>query len=888
MLRLRALVRNLLRRGRADRELDAELRGFLEASIEEKQRDGLDAQAARRAAAVEMGSLEAVKQGVREVRAGAGLEGAWRDAQLAVRQLRRAPGFAGAVVLSLGLGVGANTAVFSVVRAVLLEPPPYARPEHLHMIWSNSDRAGYLRAPLSGPELQDLRQQATLYEGFASIWSTTGQITGDGPPEQLKVVFVTSDFLSLLGVAPALGRGFEPGEEGPGAPAVAVLSDAFWRARFGADPAVVGRSIRLDGEAVTVVGVAPAGLRLRFAPDANVPAEPQILAPFPFDLRRNRALYYLRTVGRLRSDASPAAAREQVASLGRRLEAQYSEYAASGRSLFAVPLTEDAARDVRPTLLALQAAVGLVLLLGCVNVANLLVGRELARRAQLAVRAALGASRARLARQALVETLLLGVLGIGAGLALGVASLHVLLALRPPGLAGFEQVRLDPRLLAFAAGVGLLAALMVSAVGVGGALRLDLAGVLRRAGRGGDDAPRRRLRGLLVACEVGLGSVLLVGAGLLLRSLARLEQLDPGFATQRALSMRLALPRARYPDAAAGAAFARELEPRLRALPGVEAVGSVSALPFDALPNWSSPYVYDGMPEEARGSREADARAIGPGYLGAVGARLLAGRDFDEADGPGRAPVLIVDDRLAARAWPGADAVGRRLQVEFLDTASGAFVPTWATVVGIVRHIRHRRLSEVVREQLYVPQRQTPRQPHAYVVRAESDPTALAAAIRREVARLDPELPVYDVRPLESYVADALSSPRFALRLTGALAGLALTLAAVGIYGVISYSVARRRREIGVRLALGAATLGILGGVLREALSMTGLGLAAGLLVAAPLASAAQGLLFGVRPTDPATYLGVALALAATALLAGALPALRAARTNPTDVLRAE
>jgi len=888
MPRLRALLRNLLRRARVESELDEELRAFLEAAAEHRQHTGLDAEAARRAAAVEMGSLEAVKESVRQMRAGASLEGAWRDVLLALRQVRRNPGFAAAVVLTLALAVGANTAVFSVVQAVLLEAPPYADPERVHIIWSNSDRAGYFRAPLSGPELQDLREQATLYEGFASIWSTTAQITGDGPPEQLGVALVTSNFLSLLGVAPALGRDFEASEEGPGAPAAAILSDGFWRARFGADPGIVGRRIRLDGDAVLVVGIAPAGLRLWFPPDANVPSDPQLFAPFPFDLRSNRALYYLRTVGRLRQGASPPAAREQIAALGRRLEGQHTEYAASGRSLFAAELGDDAAREVRPTLLALSWAVGLVLLLACVNVASLLLGRDLTRRAQVALRVALGATRARLVRQTLVETLLLAGLGITAGLVLGAVSLRVLLTLRPPGLVRFENVSLDPQVLAFTAAIGLLAALLVSAAGVGGALRVEVAGLLRGMGRGVDDGPRRRLRRLLVVCEVALGCVLLIGAGLLLRSVRELENVDPGFRAEGAISFRLALPRARYPDAKSGASFGRRLEERLRALPGVLAVGSVSALPFDTLPNWSSPYLYDGMPEGSRGAREADARAIGPGYLEAVGARLLEGRDFDETDGPGRAPVVIVDERLAARAWPGEDPLGRRLQVEFLDPASGNFVPTSASVVGVVGHLRHRKLSEVVREQVYVPQRQAPRQPHAYVVRASGDPAPLLAAIRREVSALDPELPVYDVRPLEAYLADALSASRFALGLAGAFAGQALAVAAIGIYGVISYSVARRRREIGVRLALGAAARQILGSVLREGLALTGIGLGCGLVAAAISTSAAASLLFGVDPMDAATYVGVAVVLGLTALLASVLPALRAARTNPTDVLRAE
>jgi putative ABC transport system permease protein len=887
-MRLRALLRNLLRRDQVERELDEELREFLASAAEERRRAGLDPEAARRAAAAELGSLEAVKESVREARAGASLEGAWRDVALALSQVRRGPGFAAAVALSLGLAIGANTAVFSVVRAVLLEPLPYRDPGRVHIVWSNSDRAGYFRAPLSGPELMDLREQATLYEGFAAIWSTTAQIAGgEGPPEQLKVAFVTANFFDLLGVAPALGRGFLPEQEGPGAPPVAVLTDGFWRRRFGADATVVGRRLRIDGNAVTVVGVAPACLRLWLPADANVPADPQLIAPFPFDLRKDRALYYLRTLGRLRNGESLASAQQQIAALGRRLEARHVEYAASGRSLFAVPLADDAAREVRPTLIALMCAVGLVLLLACVNVASLLIGRDLGRRAQTAVRVVLGATRARLLRQALAETLALAGLGLLAGLAFGLVSLRLLLALRPPGLLRFEDVGLDTPVLLFTAGAGLLAALVVSLAGAFGALDVDLAGALKSAGRAGDEGPRRRARRLLVAGEVALGSVLLVGAGLLLRSVLALQQVDPGFRPERVLSFRIALPRSRYPTAEAGAGFGRRLESRLRGLPGVAAVGSVSALPYDTLPNWSSPYTFDGVSDDSRGGREADARAIGPGYLAAVGAGLIAGREFDEGDGPGQAPVVIVDERLAQRAWPGRDALGQRLRVEFLDPERG-FVPTWATVVGVVAHVRHRSLTQVVREQVYVPQRQSPRQPHAYAVRAAGDPARLADAVRRAVAVLDPELPVYDVRPLEAYVGDALAASRFALRLAGAFAALALAVAVVGIYGVVSYSVTRRRREIGVRLALGAGARRVLAEVVREGVALAGSGLLVGLLLAAIATRPARSLLFGVGPLDPATHLVVGALLAAAALLASALPALRASRIDPNEVLRAE
>ncbi|HKU61394.1 MAG TPA: ABC transporter permease, partial [Gemmatimonadales bacterium] len=644
--RLRALLRNLVRPAARERELDEELRAYVEIAVQAKRATGMGEAEARRAVAIEMGTMDAVKEGVREVRAGAGIEGVARDLALAVRQLRRAPAFAAAVIATLALAIGANAAVFSVIQAVLLAPPAYLEPDRLMVIWSNLDQAGYRRAPLSGPELLDLRARARSFQDIAAIWTTTSQISGEGDPEQLRIGLVTANFFSLLGVEPRLGRDFEAAEEGQGAERVVILTDALWRRRFGADPGIVGRTVRMNGTSVTVVGVAPPELRLAFAPDANVPPDLQAFAPFRTGHAGDpRDQYYLRTIGRLAPGVSPAAAAREVAEVGQRIEAEHTEYAASGRSFFAVGLQDDAVRPVRPVLLTLLGTVGLVLLLACVNVANLLIGRELARREQMAVRAALGATRGRLVRQVLVETLVLASLGLVAGLAVGQALLHLLLMLRPAALSrfGLERIGLDPPVLAFTAGVGLLAALVVSLVGLRGAMRPDLESVLRAGGRSGDDAPRRRMRRMLVVSEVALGTILLVGAGLLVRSFVALTQVDPGFRAERVLTFRLSLSPARYPTVAATTAFARRLEERLRALPGVEAVGEVSALPFDDLPNWSTSYTYDGVDPKSRGGREADARSISPGWLETIGAKLVAGRAFIESDDGTGAPVVVVD-----------------------------------------------------------------------------------------------------------------------------------------------------------------------------------------------------------------------------------------------------
>jgi putative ABC transport system permease protein len=427
---------------------------------------------------------------------------------------------------------------------------------------------------------------------------------------------------------------------------------------------------------------------------------------------------------------------------------------------------------------------------------------------------------------------------------------------------------------------------VLSLVSPRGALGLDLESVLREGGRSGDDAPRRRVRRFLVVSEVALGTVLLVGAGLLVRSFLALQQVDPGFRAERVLTFRLSLPRTRYPTREAGTAFARRLEERLRALPGVEAVGAASALPFDDLPNWSTPYAFDGVDEKARGGREADARSVSPGWFEAIGARFVSGRAFGESDDHQGTPAVIVDERLAEKAWPGREAVGQRLQVDFL--ADEGFVSTWATVVGVVRHIRHRDLSEVVREQVYVPHRQSPRNPMAWALRWKGEAPLETATIRRIVAELDSELPVYDARPLLAYVGDAQGRTRFTMVLCATFAALALLLAAIGIYGVMSYSVTRRRREIGVRLALGAKAGQVRRAVLRDGMLLAVTGLVAGLLGAALVTRAARSVLYAVSPLDPLTYAAVAAALAAVAALATWAPARRASNFDPSEILRGE
>jgi predicted permease len=883
--RLKSYARGLWQGSALDRELDAELASALEELAERKQAAGMETEAARRAARLELGGAEQVKERVRESRAGAPLAGLLADVRVAWRGLRRAPGFAAAVILTLALGVGANTAIFTMVNAVLLQPLPYRQPDRLAFIWADHAQAGYPRAPLAGPELADLRERATRLEALGAIWANTVTLTGDGDPEQLRIGLATANFFSVLGADAALGRTFATEDEAPNAAASILLSWSLWQRRYGADPAIVGRRILVNGAPATVIGVMPETFRLWFPADANVPADLQAWRPFSTRILTGpRGQQFLRVVARLRPGVSLGEANREVAEVGRRIGREHPEYGQAPPSFYAVSLQADGVRAIRPALLTLFAGVTVLLVIACVNVANLLVARAAARQPETSLRVALGASRLRLTRQFLVEGLVLSALGLAAGLVVAEAGLALLLALRPESLARLADARTDGRVLAFAASVTLAWGTVFSLAPLPDVFRRDVVAGLRRGGRGGGTGLHHRLRSGLVLAQVGLGVVLLVASGLLVRSFLNLQQVDLGFRAGDSITFRVSLPFARLRTPAAVAEFSRQLERQIVRVPGVARVGGVSHLPYDNLPNWSTPYLLEGERDLSL-AREADARAVTPGFFSAIGAQLLEGRTFTETDDLSHPPVAVVDERLAARLWPGQSAVGGRI---LADPPSSGTASTLVTIVGVVRHIRHRALAEEVREQVYFPERQVLRTPLAFVVAADIAPAELTSALRRAVAALDPELPVYDVRPLRDYVSQAMGVNRFTMLLALAFAAVALVLAAVGVFGVLSYAVARRRHELAIRLALGAGRKGAVGLVLREALVLGAAGIVGGLAVAGLAAPLVRSQLFGVTPFDPLVY-AVAVPILAAAIVAAALvPARRATGVNALDALRVE
>jgi predicted permease len=876
--RLAEVWRTLFRRSRLDADLEDELQGYLRAAAERKVRGGVEPAAARREAEREMGHLDWIREETRSARVGDGLESALRDARYAARGLLRSPGFAAATILTLALGIGANTAIFSVVNAMLIAPLPYRDSGRLVFVWSDMSQEGYPRAPLSGPELEDLRRRAAGFSGFGAIWANTATLSGDAEPEQVRIGFVTGDFFSVLGAEASRGRTVAEGDD-EAEPRI-VLSDALWRRRFGGDPAIVGRRILVNGEPTTGVGGMPSPFRLLLPPDSAVPDDLEAWKPFwPKMTGDPRGQQFLRVVGRLKPGVTLEQGRREVDAIAAAISREFTEYGAAGRRFDTVGLHADGVREIRPALLALFAGVGILLLITCVNVAGLLAARAAARRPEIALRVALGAGRGRLFRQCLVEGLVLAALGAIAGLAVARATLGVLAASRPESLRRIAAASIDGRVLAFTAATTLVWGVLLSLAPLAEVSRTSPFTALKRGGR----APSR-LRASFVAVQIALGAVLVVGAGLVARTFLHLKSVDPGYRADRVLSFRLALRGPRYNSPGKFNAFSREFERTLAALPGVEAAGAVSHLPFDHIPNWGGPYLAAAAADPSAAPM-ADYRAVTPGFFATVGARLVAGRNFDEADTETGAPVAIVDERLAGLAWPGEDPIGRRLQV---DPRSSGRPEQWVTVVGVVRHLRDRALTRDVREQIYFPLRQVIRNPSAYVLRAAGDPAALVGPIRRTLARMDPSLPISEVRPLADWVAAASDGPRFTAILAAAFAGIALLLACAGLYGVVAYSVAQRKKELGIRLALGALPRQVRTLVLSEGLAVTAAGLFLGLPAAAVAARLLRAQLFGVTPGDARTYLTAAGVLGLAAVLSAWHAARRATGASPLEVLRAD
>jgi predicted permease len=870
-----------------DKELDAEVAAHLELAIEENLRCGLSPLEARRQALIRFGGVDLAREQHREARGLPALDGLLQDLRYALRQLRKNPGFACTAVFTLALGIGANTAIFSVVNAVLLQPLPYPHSDRLAIVWSVLGKEH--RAPASGPELIYLQQRSRLFEEFAGIWVTSTALTGEGEPEQVKLGLVTYNFLSLLSPSPALGRFFLPEEQGGGRGPVVILSDGLWRRRFSADPQIVGRSLRFGGGPVTVVGVMPANFKIVFPEGGGVPADVQAYIPFSNDLASNpRDLGFIRVVGRLRQGVTVLQAQAEADSIATHLRSEFTEFSEQGLGIEVFPLHGDSVRNIRPALFALFGGVGLFLLIACANVANLLLSRASQRRQEITLRVALGASRSRIIRQLLTESILIASLGGLAAMVVGSWALNLLMALWPGPLSRLGAVEINRTVLLFTSALSLVTGIAFGLAPAVRAAKLDLVEALKEGGRntvgGKSKAP-----GLLVVCEVALGFVLLIGAGLMLRTFVGLLRIDPGFDPSHVLTFQLTLPGLRYPTPEKAVTFFQQLEKNLASLPGVQAVGAASHLPLanDAA-NWYSYYWPEGTPKPEENTAMADYRGTLPGYFKSLGANLLVGRDFGEFDDALHAHVAIVDDTLARQTWPNASAIGRKLSVENIQKGNFQFQREWVEVVGVVRHIQNYSLTNKGRGQIYLPYPLAVRAHMAFTVRMSGAADTLVGPLRREVAKLDKDLPVAQIVPMEDYVQQARSETWFITVLAGVLAGIALLLACVGIYGVVVCSVVRRTIEFGVRMALGGRPGDILKLVLRQSMLPVISGSLIGLALSCALTPLLSKLLYGVRPFDPATLATVFLVLCGAGLFACYLPARRATQVDPMEALRHE
>jgi predicted permease len=827
------------------------------------------------------------------------------DLRNAFRQLAKHRGFATVVVATLALGIGANTAIFSVVNGVLLRPLPYERPDQLTFLWHRAIHTGAEKMRISAPDVVQFREQSRLFQDFAFTNGVADVSLADGREvEHARVGLVTHNFFGVLGVRPLHGRDFLPGEAIVSSarqddstaqipPSVVILGHREWIARFGGDLAVLGRDIELNGARSTVIGVLPADFELHLPPDAGIPTNIDAWTPIRRELAEFR-----RTDGRLEDQDSdntgaviarlgPGVPLEQAQAemnlIALQQRAAYAGYEQAGIHIDVVPMHVDVVAHVRPVLFTLLGAVGFVLLIACINVASLLLARAGTRRREMALRSALGAGHGRLMRQILTESALLAAMGGILGLLAALWGTELLLRLRPGTVTYVDAVGLDWRVLTFTGAATMLAALLSGIVPALDASHLGSIHALRGHGASAEASGHLRLRRILVVSEVALSIVLLAGAGLMLRSFVRLQDVRPGFEPHGVLTFRVSMAGIPgYDGPAARAQFLRRMTEQLREVPGVEAAGAVGALPLSG-ETWTQPYGVEGQPATDWPRNQANFRMITSGYFSAIGTRLLSGRFFTaEEDVVEAHRVVIVDEKLAQRLAPDGRAVGITLGFP-LDGA-----PVWAKVVGVVEHVRHETLSRDSRETIYVPYRQEASRDVAIVVRGSAVPETMTDPVSRAIASLDPRLPVFGFRPMDRYVVDALAPTQFVLVLIGVFAGIAVMLAAVGLYGVLSHWVSQRTAEIGVRMALGANQIDILRRVVGSGMTLAGLGTVAGLGLSFVASRVLSGLLFGVTPTDVVTHLGIVLVLATVALIACVIPARRAARVDPVVALRAE
>ena len=873
------LRRWLRRKSEFERNMSDELRFHVEQQIAANVAAGMSLQEARRQASLQLGALEGVKENCREERRGSWLETLWSDVRYSLRTLRKNPSFAAIVIVTLALGIGANAAIFSVVNAVLLRPLAYQNPQQLVVILHKEHN------PIAPANFLDWRAQNHVFErmGAAEAWSP--DLTGIGTPEHLEGLHISSDILPLLGVPPQLGRMFSTDEEHSGHEHVVVLSHNLWTNHFAGDKDILGKTIALDGRSYTTIGVMPPGFK--FAPFWATKAE--LWAPLVLDARQaDRTGASLRIFGRLRDDVTLEQARANMAAITAQLA---QKYPGTNQNITVTSLQEKVVGAVRPALLMLQGAVILVLLIACANVAHLQLVRATVRAKEMAVRRALGASRNRLIRQLLTEGVVLAAAGALVGLALAYAGVRLLVSFAPPGIPRADTIRIDASVFIFLLAVTAAAGLIFSLVPAWKSSRADVSDSLKEGGRSPlESSERSRLRSFIVASEFALALVLLVGAGLIIRSFFGLLSVNPGFDPRNVVSAVVSVTGSKEADPHLRASFFQELNRRINALPGVDSASMINHLPLHG-DIWGLPFAIEGRPPARPGERPVGAfRVVLPGYFHTMRIPILSGRDFTSSDILSSQHVVIINDYMARHHWPNQDPIGQRI------TSDDPAHPDWSTIVGIVADSKQSDWAGATWEEMYFPFLQSrpnlegPTSSVAYmtlVVRTSS-PGAIVPSLRQTVWSIDPNLPVSDVITMDEAIAEKVAEPRFYVLLLSIFSSIALILGAVGIYGVMGYSVARRTHEIGIRMALGAKRDDIFRMVVSQGMRMAAIGGAIGFLGSIGLMRFVRSLLYGVQPTDPLTFAIAIATLALVALAACYVPAKRATRLDPMSALRYE
>ncbi|MBA3804227.1 MAG: ABC transporter permease [Acidobacteria bacterium] len=859
-------------------DIDEELQIHIRMRTQENIERGMSPADARRDAEERFGNAGHIKDRGWDVRGGGWLETFWQDVRYGARMLRKHPGFSLMAIVTLALGIGANTAIFSIVNGVLLRPLPYPEPDQLDTVFQQNSSMN--RFGISVADFQGIEKEYAKIGSVAAFSHRGVTLTGGERPEQIKATFATAGFFKTVGVSPADGRTFVPGEDRPDTDPVVVISHGFWQRHLAGNTGIIGQRLMLDGIAYTVIGIMP--------PDFIAPSSttPDLWPILQLQTPKRRGPFTLRVIARRNNGVSEQQGQEELQRIAREVYPQWANsFSDANATYVSMPLKQALVGDIGKTLVVLLGAVGCVLLLASVNVANLLLARATTRQQEIAIRAALGAGRLRLLRQLFTESMLLAFLGGMAGLLLAMWGVDMLLALSPENIPRLDQVKVDGRVLGFAALGTFLSCLVFGLLPALYSVNPDLDGPLKGGGRGSAEVPgRRRLRDLLVIMEFALALPLLVGAGLMISSFMRLQQVKSGFDSDHLLTMRVPLPVQKYPKMEQAISFNQEMVRRIQTLPGVQSASVTSNLPLDNFID-SNNFDLESHPTPPGQSQEvAENMSVGADYFRTMGIHLLKGRYLTEQDTMDTPPVMVISEAMAKRYFPNGDATGQRLKT------GGCTECDWTTIVGVVGDVKDRGLNTDNVPAMYLPFVQEPGNIRMMnlVLRTEGDPASMAAAVRREVNTIDPDLALADIKTMDQLMSESLGQSRYRGVLLGIFAMVALILAAVGIYGVIAYAISQRTREIGIRIALGARRWDVFKLVVGHGMILSLIGVAIGVAVSLALTRFLSSLLYGVSNTDPLTFSSVVLLLISVALLACAIPARGATRVDPMVALRQE